>query len=54
MDDDLGRDIDSFFGFSDRSIDQRIRSLKAHLLRVSAGDESFKLGDRTWCQVPQA
>ena len=34
MDDDLGRDIDSFFGFADTPVHQRIRSLKAHLLRV--------------------
>jgi len=54
MDDDLSRHIDSLFGFANRSIDQRIRSLKPYLLRVGAGDEGFKLGDRTWCQVPQA
>ena len=54
MDDDLGRHIDSFFGFADTPVHQRIRRLKAHLFRVGAGDEGFKLSNRTWCQVPQA
>ena len=54
MDDNLGRDLNLLFGFADTPVHQRIRSLEAHLFRVGAGDERFKLGDRTWCQVPQA
>ena len=54
MNEDVRCDLNAFGGFSDTPVHQRIRSLKAHLLRVGAGDKGFKLGNRTWCQVPQA
>ena len=53
MDDDLGRDIDAFLGFTDTPVHQTIRRLKSHLFTFGTGDQTFKLSNRTWCQVPQ-
>ncbi len=41
-------DVNALGGSPDRPIDQTIRGLEAHSLRVSAGDERLKLGDRDW------
>jgi len=54
MDHDLGGHIDSLFGFADTPVDQRIRSLETHLFGVGAGGKGFKLGDRTWGQIPES
>ena len=51
LDHDGRRDLNALGGSPDRPIDQRIRSLEAHLFGVGAGDESFKFADGTWRKV---
>ena len=54
MNEDVRCNLNAFSGFSDRPVDQTIRSLKPHLFAGGAGDKGFKLTDRTWYEIPQS
>jgi len=43
-------DVNVLGGSRDRTIDQAIRGLEAHLFAAGGRDESLKLGDRAWCE----
>ena len=53
FDRDGRRDVNALGGSPDRTIDQTIRGLEAHLFGAGARDESLKLGDRAWRETSE-
>ena len=46
-------DVNALGGSPDRTIDQAIRGLEAHLFGAGGRDESLKLGDRVWRETSE-